>query len=590
MCCMGLYRKILRFYQREGIIGMSSFLIKKVLSYLSSYRWFLRIFIKYLDIHVTDELKLGLHVQEIKLDFSTEFYDCVANDLWCVLGSGFVPLSIWREKYDTSLLNLKFDREKYAGKDIKDVWDLARCQYLLPQYLVWDSRGDNNKIAQLIEDLNIFCERNTFDYTPLSNCTMEVSIRAVNICIVYHRIKFKYSISSNLIESFLKESFVFILMNLEYHNTHRSNHYLSNIMALVVLGEHFKGNSRFSGLMAKVNHVGFDEIIRQFNSDGGNFESSSAYHFLSLEMACLMFEFGRIKNELRYHPFGTNIIFPQHLHDIKWLLGEVPLRLRLAIDYAEQLRKPNGKIWKYGDNDSGYIFAWNHITFKIEEELYIDDRFKKSAFIYLDYFKNRYFSADKLLDRTGIGSIETNVVDRNYLDKVYETKYDSVELNFRNGRLYSESGTYIYNHGNVFLAINVTPDGQNGLGGHSHMDTGSYELTTGCVDLAVDPGSLTYTGNVKLRELYRSPVVHGLPNEFSEFFQIPDLFSSRNRFIVDFKLASESRIEVRLTSGDFLFTRVWELIDNSLIVSDFSNSKCTYSENTFVEQITYGIN
>lgn len=587
MYCMEFFKKIGRFYQRNGIKGFYGFLIKKILSNLSTNRWFLKVFVRYLSLDYNNSPEEAIELSKIEIDLNSEFFQNVKNEFWCVLGSGFVSLDIWRENYDTTLLDKKFNHKRYTGEDIKDVWDLARVQYFLPRLLYCDAKGDRTGIDHVASELNVFCARNNFRYLPLSKCTMEVAIRAVNISVVYSYINKKYDITLDFVEKFLKESFIFILLNLEFHVDHRSNHYLSNLMGLVVLSGILDGNDIFTRLVDKITHVSWDEIARQFNTDGGNFESSSAYHLLSLEMSCLIYEYSKENNGSHY-PAWSSIIFPQRLTDKNLLKEKVPLRIMSALDYAFELRKPNGKIWKYGDNDSGYIFAWNHKIYRNKDKLYIDDRFKESIYLYLKYFKDKYYRNCSIKHNI-VKQYKTGVIDFTKLKTVKIISYSCNRINFLDGRVFPDTGTYIYNSNDVYLGINFTPDGQNGLGGHSHMDTGSYELSIADQDLILDPGSVTYTGNIKVRNLYRSPESHGLPFEFSEFFETIQLFSSRNTSITNFRLVDESKIEVSITSDNFIFVRSWEYKENALFICDKSNRKCTYNSLPIDEQISYGI-
>ena len=54
--------------------------------------------------------------------------------------------------------------------------------------------------------------------------------------------------------------------------------------------------------------------------------------------------------------------------------------------------------------------------------------------------------------------------------------------------------------------------GQNGIGGHAHYDQLSIECYSNGKWFARDPGTGTYTDNIKVRNTYRSVESHWGPN------------------------------------------------------------------------------
>ncbi|MBO8244206.1 hypothetical protein HA145_06915 [Prochlorococcus marinus XMU1411] len=178
------------------------------------------------------------------------------------------------------------------GSDIKYPWELARLQHL-PQLTIYlntlDKRSNKAKNIEkeIYNQILDFIAFNPPLYGVNWSCTMEVAIRAVNILmaisLMSNKEMFIWRKHNNIIINSLYDHAKYILNNLEW-SKNRGNHYLTNICGILCLSsllpETFQTNRWLSFAIAELNR----EIHHQFNSDGSNFEGSTAYHNLSLEM------------------------------------------------------------------------------------------------------------------------------------------------------------------------------------------------------------------------------------------------------------------------------------------------------------------
>jgi hypothetical protein len=96
---------------------------------------------------------------------------------------------------------------------------------------------------------------------------------------------------------------------------------------------------------------------------------------------------------------------------------------------------------------------------------------------------------------------------------------------------YPEGGFYIVRAGDLHLVIRCGDTGLGGLGGHSHNDQLSFELSFGQQPLVIDPGTYLYTADPDARNLFRSTAFHSTlqigraeQNEFlrQTLFALPD--------------------------------------------------------------------
>jgi hypothetical protein len=67
---------------------------------------------------------------------------------------------------------------------------------------------------------------------------------------------------------------------------------------------------------------------------------------------------------------------------------------------------------------------------------------------------------------------------------------------------------YVWRSDRLFLTVRCGPIGQDGRGGHDHLDQLSLELVIDGVPWFVDPGSPTYTRDPEVRNAYRSARAH----------------------------------------------------------------------------------
>jgi Heparinase II/III-like protein/Heparinase II/III N-terminus len=85
-------------------------------------------------------------------------------------------------------------------------------------------------------------------------------------------------------------------------------------------------------------------------------------------------------------------------------------------------------------------------------------------------------------------------------DRPYEASNES--------SAYPAGGFYVIRAGALYTAIRCGDTGMQGLGGHSHNDQLSFELSYGQEPLVIDPGAYLYTPDAHARNLFRSTAMH----------------------------------------------------------------------------------
>jgi hypothetical protein len=161
-----------------------------------------------------------------------------------------------------------------------------------------------------------------------------------------------------------------ILNNLEWDETIRGNHYLSNVVGLLFVASYLPCTPETDAWLAFAIQELVNEVGCQFNKDGSNFEASSSYHRLSAElafyataltlalpdekgMALKEYDWRLLKGSPKLRP-GPVTLYP--LNGVE-RFTPFPLwyieKLEKMAEFIVHLTKPNGHIPQIGDNDNG---------------------------------------------------------------------------------------------------------------------------------------------------------------------------------------------------------------------------------------------
>jgi len=303
---------------------------------------------------------------------------------------------------------------------------------------------------------------------------MEVAIRAANWLVAM-----EYFDSEVLSQEFLNVFYTsiyehgkFIRSHLEYSPKLTMNHYLSDIAGLFFIAIYcpfFKESRKWQEFCLKELS---QEIEKQVYDDGCNFEASTSYHRLVLEM---FFYCGLLGQK-------AGIEFPKQYRD----------KLRKMFEFSLYCVKPNGKIPQIGDNDSGRFLIFSKR--EILEHKYL---LNLAAIYYNDsLFKLPEFDFDE--EAFWVFGAEG------------KSRYDNLPLRQEplKSKAFSDTGWYIMRHNKDYCFISCGPNGQNGNGGHAHNDKLSFELMLDGEDVVIDPGTYVYTSYPDWRNKFRSTAYH----------------------------------------------------------------------------------
>jgi len=425
-----------------------------------------------------------------------------------LLGSGLVDLSDSNDgikwnfdfknnySWDYKPFNSYNVYQPEINNDLKYPWELSRFQFLSSLARAYKLRKNEiyvNKILFFIED---WIKKNKYQYGVNWICPMDVAIRSINWLLCLILIKDSTSISGNFKKKILKQlyyHFYHVYKNLEVWRF-KNNHYLSDIVALYCIGTIFDSFPDASSIKKFALTEIKNEMNEQINGDGGNFECSTTYQRLDLELFFLT---------LLIHNLKVNCNWKKEFFE-KEFGKEYLEKLKKMFEFLHYTTKPNGKICQLGDNDSGFIF-----TFGQREDLdysYLTEIYNALFFNQVKNVKN-----EDVFWIFGDNLDEMHNNNRQKLDE--KVKY------------FNETGVYVHNINDIYFLISFMKLGQNDNGGHNHNDVLSFELNYKGIDIIVDPGTYCYSSNVKERDKFRSSFYHNTLivdmeeiNEFNEIF------------------------------------------------------------------------
>lgn len=423
----------------------------------------------------------------------------------CDFKSGF----IWDSK--TFYLDIKYgDME---GVDVKVPWELSRFQHLTILGEAYWLTGNEKYTKEFISEVTDWIENNPPQYGVNWKCTMDVAIRACNWILGFYFFKDSREINDEFFKKFLKSLLIHgkhIERNLEKgKNGLTSNHYLSDIVGLVYLGIFFKDiNIGRKWLDFGIKELK-NEMQKQVYPDGCDFEASTCYHRLVLELFFFATLLVTINNKEfdgeNYREISEKIFGKKYTRQLYKMFN--------AVLY---LLKPNGKMPQIGDNDNGRL----HIFTKRE---ILDMRYLLvfgAIFFQESKFKVGEFNFSE--DAIWIFGVE----GYNIWQGLKENSLSNVQ-----SKSFPNAGWYVMRNYQDYCIISCGPNGQNGNGGHCHNDKLSFELMIDRKDIIVDPGTYVYTPYPEWRNKFRSTAFHNtvvIDSEEQNRFINNNLFSLMN--------------------------------------------------------------
>ena len=376
------------------------------------------------------------------------------------------------------------------GVDIKVPWELARMGHLLTMAQAYADAPRDRLAADIRNQILDFAAANPPGWGVNWACAMDVGFRIAAILTAYDCLA---TAGWKADAPFVRELAALTLAHGRFIRAHLEpggNHYLGNLCGLILAGSYLTGLPEAAQWTQFAVPEMERQVMAQFLPDGGNYEGSTAYHRLSLEM---------VQKTLTAIPSD-----------------EVRDRLQRAIQFARDCTLPSGRAVQVGDNDSGRF-------------LNFDPKAGEMDFSHLwrgeDETTPAYAAAPSGPKPGGTARTITTV--RFVLP-------DDGALQGLTPFAYPDFGLYGWKNARAFIALRCGPIGQNGRGGHAHNDQLAVEIEIDGTAWARDPGTYLYTPDLAARNRYRSVLAHFAPRDgtkeparFLAPFQLEDSAQAR---------------------------------------------------------------
>jgi Heparinase II/III-like protein/Heparinase II/III N-terminus len=360
------------------------------------------------------------------------------------------------------------------GSDARVLWELNRLGHLISLGRAYATTKDEKFSSEFFRQVYSWRQQNPVARGVNWNCAMEGALRVMNLLAAF--VLFLRSPQMN--ETSLKDLLqifdqhgAHIRRNLEFSHIATSNHYLSDVTGLLWLGvmlPELEGAKEWRefGLRELLS-----EMEKQVLPDGTDYEASTGYHRLKLELFLYSF--------VLCHLNGINIE-EKYWHS-----------LRAMVDYLSAYLRSDGRAPLIGDSDSGQVLpitgrrADDHAyLLALGAAVFQESRFK---------FKGLRPTEELIwiLGAEGLGD------------------FQALPANGGVGsRAFADAGTYILRDRDLYLLFNASESGVLGRGSHGHNDALSIEVSACGTPFIVDPGSYLYTADLHERHLFRSTAWH----------------------------------------------------------------------------------
>ena len=435
-----------------------------------------------------------------------------------LLGSGMVNLGLdidWHRDFKSGHRwesNRRYGRSRWnhqaPGTDVKVPWELSRCMHFAALGLADWAIPNERYYREWKTQICHWIQSNPVGMGVNWACAMDVGMRAVNwlVSAQLFRERMAQDDDHEFIRRFdesLWHHGLQIERNLEWSGPPgqlAGNHFIANLVGLLGIGAYFKGTKKGEQWWHFAKRWCENEMIRQINPDGSNYETSTSYHRMVMEMFLWADTVAAVTND----PFSAGY---------RDQLGKMAT-------FVAAYSAPGGAAAQFGDNDSGRLL-WGGVD---------------------DGRDHRYLTRGPC----GFGGGLNRILLRGRLPLPEGPAPGSIA--------FLDGGFYFVRRGAAWVGLRAGRVSHGGA--HAHCDQLSFVLNLGGQDIFVDRGTGVYTPDPVTRNRYRSTASHNVcqingweQNGFSHgrnsVFSMPDHSQARVRRFAEDGACSEWEAEHR---------------------------------------------
>jgi hypothetical protein len=375
----------------------------------------------------------------------------------------------WPLDYHADLTLIRND-----GSDARVTWELNRLAHFITLGRAYAITNDERFSVQFFSQLGSWRTQNPVGRGVNWNCAMEVALRAMNLLAAFSLFLRAPQMDELALKELLKifdAHGAHIKRNLEFSNIATSNHYLADVTGLLWIGVMLPELQAANEWREFGLHELLAEMDKQTLADGADYEASTGYHRLKVEL------------------YLYSLVLC-HLNGIE-IAEKYWARLRAMISYMAAYLRPDGLAPLIGDTDSGQVLPIVRRT--------ADDHGYVLALGAATFHEPRFELPTEELPEELLWILgEQGVRD-------YRSLPDG---SMPESQSFADAGIYLLRQNDLYLLFNASDAGVIGRGSHGHNDALSIEVSAGGAPFIIDPGTYLYTANLHERNLFRSTAYH----------------------------------------------------------------------------------
>jgi len=348
-----------------------------------------------------------------------------------------------------------------AGLDIRALWEAARLAHVAQLSLAAAVCDRRDWGVAADAHLHGFMHQEPSGQGWHWTCAMEAGLRAIHLAwsfVTLNTVSMMAADSRRFWRESIATHLDFIRSHLEETELVPGNHLIAGLTGLAYTGmllpELMPSTQR-----ARLLHRLGDEIVRQTDTDGFSFESSTSYHRLVCELGLLVQAAARRQ--------GTS------------LRGTAVDRLWKMAALVDAWRLDDGLLPTVGDDDSSAAITL----------MPVDPRRGTLVTALRD-----------VLDARAVADPAARLIAGPSRDGASRLR--------RPEAVRGAGGLAVLHAPGANAILWAGGRGQHGLGGHAHNDALSVEIVLADERIVVDPGCPTYLHDPKLRDHFRSTIAH----------------------------------------------------------------------------------
>lgn len=385
-----------------------------------------------------------------------------------VLGSGPYKMSEINWSYDlktgfywpVGVYYLKIRSMTPKGADIKIPWEISRCHHLLWMSEAYCLTNDESYAEEVINQIKHWIQHNPLMYSVNWVCAMDVSIRAVNwiysLALIGSSTSFTDEFAKQVYRSLYQHLF-FVNRNLEKCIPYSNNHYFSNIVGQLFLGQLFSSTRYGRHTFKHAVKEYCKEVNLQILPSGVNYERSISYHRLMAEL--IMYSY--------YMLVRIGQKFPNDLME----------RISCMLGYVSEYTMADCSSPMVSDNDDGR---------------------------FLPFVPRSFTDHSYLVKKDSLDSRIVSIMCK-YLTPAYEGDRSSVHQD-ANLAILKKDGIYLYM--SCFYRWRNDHFTKKFSNTHLHNDLLSFVLADEKSQIIVDPGAYCYTSDFDTWKSFRTARKH----------------------------------------------------------------------------------